>query len=100
MKEVYDPRKAHLKAHVRRHNASYRGKRIVGNPALKRFVEENLLNGQSPEAIAGRIQYREKRLPRVSKDTIYRFLRSPYGKVIGIALKKKSAGNGASRSHN
>lgn len=48
-----------------------------------------MLDGQSPEAIAGRIKYHEKNLPRVSKDTIYRFLRSPHGRVIGLILKKK-----------
>lgn len=89
MKAVYDPGKAHLKAYVRRHDASYRGKKIVRHPALKRFVEQHLLDGQSPEAIAERLKYREKTLPQVSKNTIYAFLRSPYGKVVGIWLKKK-----------
>lgn len=28
-------------------------------------------------------------MPNTSKDTIYRFLRSPYGKIIGLKLKKK-----------
>lgn len=28
-------------------------------------------------------------MPHVSKDTIYRFLRSPYGTIIGLSLKKK-----------
>ena len=78
-----------MKAYVRRHNASYRGKKIVKHDKLKKFVEENLLDGQSPEAIAGRIKYYEKNLPNVSKDTIYRYLRSPYGKIIGLMLKKK-----------
>jgi IS30 family transposase len=89
VKGTYDPGKAHLKAYVRRHRASYRGKKIMAHQALLRFVERNLLDGQSPEAIAGRIRHHEKLLPRVSKDTIYRFLRSPYGKVVGIWLKKK-----------
>ena len=57
--------------------------------ALREFVEQNLLDGQSPDAIAGRIKYHEKHLPHVSKDTIYRYLRSPYGKVIGLQLTKK-----------
>lgn len=89
VKGTYDSGKAHLKAYVRRYRASFRGKKIAGNPALKRFVEQNLLDGQSPEAIAGRICYHEKQLPRVSKDTVYRFLRSPYGKVIGILIQRK-----------
>lgn len=89
VKGVYDPRKAHQKAYTRRHRASYRGKKIVNHQELKQFVEQSLLDGQSPEAIAGRIKYHERHLPNVSKDTIYRFLRSPYGKVIGLKLRKK-----------
>lgn len=56
---------------------------------LREFVESNLLDGQSPEAISGRLECREKDLSYVSKNTIYRFLRSPYGKIIGLKLKKK-----------
>ena len=85
----YNPSKAQHKAYVKRHNASYRGKKIVNHKELQKFIEQNLLDGQSPEAIAGRIKYHEKHLPKVSKDTIYRYLRSPNGKVIGLKLKKK-----------
>lgn len=88
VKGKYDPAKAQFKAYVRRHNASYRGKKIVSHKELRKFVEQNLLEGQSPEAIAGRIKRQKKDLTDVSKDTIYRFLRSPYGKVIGLKLKK------------
>jgi IS30 family transposase len=56
---------------------------------LRRFVEKYLLSGQSPTAISGRIKYHEKHLPQVSGNTIYRYLRSPYGKMIGLKLKKK-----------
>lgn len=89
VKETYDPAKAQQKAYVRRHNASYRGKKIVKNIELRKFIEKNLLDGQSPEAISGRIKHHEKNLPNVSKNTIYEFLRSPYGKIIGLKLKRK-----------
>lgn len=89
IKGIYDPFKANHKAYVRRHSASYRGQKIVKNYELREFVEINLLEEQSPEAISGRIKYHEKHLPNVSKDTIYRYLRSPYGKAIGLLLKKK-----------
>jgi len=85
----YNAGKAHHKAYVRRHYASFRGKKIVDNKKLRSFVESSLLDGQSPEAIAGRLKYQEKKLPYVSKDTIYRYLRSPYGKIIGMKLKKE-----------
>jgi len=47
------------------------------------------LDEQSPEAISGRLKYQEKSLPYVSKDVIYQYLRSPYGNIIGLRLKKK-----------
>jgi len=89
VKGIYDPHKANHKAYVRRHNASFRGKSIVRNKKLRSFVEKNLLDGQSPEGISGRLKYQEKSLPHVSKDVIYAYLRSPYGKVIGLKLQKK-----------
>ena len=89
VKGKYNPTKAQHKAYVRRHDASYRGKRIVNCEALRKFIEQNLLDGQSPEAISGRIKHHKKHLPNISKNTIYRFLRSPYGKIIGLKLKKK-----------
>jgi transposase, IS30 family len=89
VKGKYDPVKAQHKAYTKRHDASFRGKKIVGNRKLRKFIEQNLLDGQSPEAISGRIKHHKKELPNVSKNTVYRFLRSPYGKVIGLKLKKK-----------
>jgi len=85
----YDPAKAQHKAYIRRHKASFRGKKIVANNDLRSFVEKHLLDGQSPEAISGRLKHQEKKLPYASKDTIIRFLNSPYGKIIGLKLKKK-----------
>ena len=85
----YDPHKAQHKAYVRRHNASFRGQKIVNNKKLRSFIESGLLDGQSSEGISGRIKYQEKHLPNVSKDVIYQYLRSSYGKIIGLELKKK-----------
>lgn len=85
----YDAAKAQHKSYIRRHSASFRGQRIANNENLRSFVESNLLDGQSPEAISGRLKYQEKSLPYVSKDAIYQYLRSPYGKIIGLELKKK-----------
>ena len=86
---IYDPHKAQHKAHVRRWAASYRGKKIVKNIELKKFVDQSLNEGQSAEAIAGRLKYREKHLPYASKDTIYRYMKSPHGRLIGIKWKRK-----------
>ena len=56
---------------------------------LRDFVDGALSDGQSPEAIAGRLKHQEKHLPYVSKNTIIRYLESPYGKLIGLKWKKK-----------
>ena len=85
----YVSERAQHKAYVRRHLASFRGKSVIASKELRIFVEEHLLDGQSPAAISGRIKYQENHLPDVSKDTIYRYLRSSYGKLIGLKLKKK-----------
>ncbi len=40
------------------------------------------MDDQSPYAIAGRIYKKEKHLPSVSKESIYRYIKSPYGRNI------------------
>jgi IS30 family transposase len=87
---VYEPLKAKHKAYVRRHDAKYQGKKIVENTILRKFVDTSLLSGQSPEGISGRLKYkREKDLPYVSKDSIYRYIKSPHGRKIEVKLEKK-----------
>lgn len=78
----YDPRKAHHKAYVRRKYAKYQGMKIVGHPRLRAFVEQALWESRSPESIAGRIKNHERYLPRISADSIERFLRSIHGRRI------------------
>jgi len=85
----YNPQKAHHKFVVRRKASSFRGKKIVSNQKLRHFVDSALSDGQSPESISGRLKYQEKSLPSVSRHTIERYRRSPYGKLIGIKLKSK-----------
>ena len=87
---IYDPVKAKHKAYVRRHNAKYQGMKIVQNKELKAFVDSCLLDGQSPEDISGRLKQKyEKGLPDISKDSIYRYIKSPYGRRIETKLQKK-----------
>jgi IS30 family transposase len=85
----YDAKKAQHKAYVRRKYARHQGMKIVGNSALQDFVEEHLYDDQSPVAIAKRVQRKAKHLPAVSKNSIYRYIASPYGRRIEIARKKK-----------
>lgn len=89
VKEAYDPLKAQQKSYVRRRNSKYQGKKIAKNHLLRKFVEDKLLDDQSPYAIAGRLRKREKDLPSVSKESIYRYIRSPYGRNIEIHRQMK-----------
>ncbi len=65
--------------------------KIVGESKLREFVESRLFDDQSPAAIAGRLRAQEKTLPIVSKESIYRYIRSVYGRRIEAYRKKKKA---------
>lgn len=86
--------KAKHKAYVRRRQAKYQGMKIVQNASLRTFVETSLLAGQSPAAIAGRLRNKhEKGLPSVAKESIYRYIKSPYGRIIEARrVRKKKRG--------
>jgi transposase, IS30 family len=75
---------------VRRYYAKYQGKKIVGDKALRAFVDTQLLLDQSPEGISGRLKYRrEKGIQYISKESIYRYIKSIHGRRIEAALRKK-----------
>ncbi len=88
IRRSYDPAKAHHKAYVRRQEAKYQGMKIVAHPELRTFVEDKLMEGRSPGSIAGRIEKHEKHFPRVSTDSIERFLKSVYGRTIEAHRKR------------
>ena len=95
---VYNPQKAHHKAYVRRHESKYQAMKIVEHKSLKEFVESSLYDGQFPGNIAGRIRKKEKHLPHIGKDSIYRFIRSVYGrKIENFRNKKKWRRRGRSK---
>lgn len=56
--------------------------KIVQNRKLQEYVEQELYDDQSPEAIAGLLQERQRKLPPVSKDSIRRYIKSPYGRWV------------------
>lgn len=85
----YQPKKAHYKARLRRANAKHQGQKIVVHPKLREFVEYHLSDDQSPAAIAGRLKNVEKDLPYASKDSIYRYIKSVYGRKIEAHRKKR-----------
>ena len=82
VKRTYDSRKAAHKTYVRRKYAKYQGKKIVDHPALKKEIDVRLMDDQSPVAVARRITNREKHLPSISKNAIYRYIKSVYGRRI------------------
>lgn len=63
--------------------------KIVRNPKLQEFVEEGLCDDQSPLNISGRIKKHEKHLIAVSKNSIYRYIKSPYGRRIEYYRTKR-----------
>ena len=86
---IYNPLKAHHKAYVRRWQSKYQGMKIVSDPVLQKSVDTLLFKDESPQNISGRIKKYRKDLPRVSKNSIYRYIRSPYGRKIESWRKKK-----------
>lgn len=89
VKGRYDPNKAHHKAYVRRQQSKYQGMHIVGNKETKKFVDERLLDDLSPQAIAGRLKAKEKDIVGISKNSIYRYVKSVYGRKIESYRKNK-----------
>lgn len=85
--------KAQAKAYARRRAAKFQGKKIVANKPLCLFIEQCLLNWQSPQAIAGRLQAGlEPDLPYVSRDTIETYVKSVHGRQLEYELKVLKAG--------
>ena len=58
------------------------GKKIALDSALRAFVEEHLLDDQSPDAVEGRLTRVEKAKGSASARAIRRYIRSPYGRKI------------------
>jgi IS30 family transposase len=79
---IYAAATADHKAYVSRRASKYQGKKIVHDSVLKKEVDWRLMDDQSPEAVARRISRREKHLPSISKDSIYRYIASVYGRRI------------------
>ena len=100
VKAAYIPRKAQHKAYVRRKYAKYQAMCIVKDVKLREYIETKLLVDEwSPEQIAGRLAL-EANLAKVSAPTIYKYIRSPYGRQLEYELdlvKKKRRKSKAKR---
>ena len=56
--------------------------KIAEHGELQKYVDKNLYDDKSPESIAGRIKKHEKHLPKVSKNSIRRYIKSIYGRRV------------------
>ena len=74
----YDSDTAQSKARVKRMNASYKGRKIERNKALKKYIVAGLENKRSPDEISGRMK-KEKKPFYASKNAIYAWLYSVWG---------------------
>lgn len=87
VRRKYDPLKAHHKAYVRRWQSKYQGMKIVTNIDLQKSVDDLLLKGESPPNISGRLK--KLKQTSASKDSIYRYIKSVYGRKIEAWRKKQ-----------
>lgn len=78
----YDAQYAKHLAYVRARRGRKVGKKIALDPVLGGFVEEHLFDGQSPEAIEGRLRWVEPCVRYASARAIERSIKSPYGRRI------------------
>lgn len=83
----YTPAKAHHKAYARRKAAKFQGMRITQDKTLEQFIHTQLLQQQSPAAIAGRLDTGVDGLLFASRDTIERYVRSAHGRQLEYQLK-------------
>jgi len=78
----YDAAYAKHLSYVRMRQGRAVGKKIALDPGLRRFVETHLLDDQSPDALAGRLQRVERDIASVSPAAIKRYVHSVYGRKI------------------
>lgn len=89
-KGKYDAFKAHQKSKDRRkRNRKYQPLKIIRNKNLWRYIVDNLRQDWSPEIISGRLKNIENEKGRINKDSIYKFIHSPYGTNLEKYLKNR-----------
>jgi IS30 family transposase len=78
VKGMYDPKKAHAKVRVRRHDAKFQWKKIDHDDTLRTYIITGLNKHWNPDQIAGRMKL-EKKPFFASKTAIYEWLYSVRG---------------------
>jgi IS30 family transposase len=84
----YRAEDAERKTYLRRRSGRKEGKKIAHDRELRSFVEEHLMDDQSPDAIAGRLKQVERKLKTASARAIRRYIGSVYGRNIESHRKK------------
>ncbi len=74
--------------------------KIIKNIGLRDLIDELLYDDQSPLNIAGRISKHEQQLPNISKDSIYRYIESVYGRNIEYHRQKRKTRHRRHRAKN
>lgn len=82
----YDPRKAKVKARIRRRYSKYQGMKVRARPKLQAFIIEKLKEYWTPDVIAGHLKYEQSALPYVSAKGIYKWLYSVHGQRYCVLL--------------
>lgn len=75
----YDPKKAKLKARIRRRYSKYQGMKVRARPKLQEFIVKKLKKFWSPDTIAGHLKHEQAALPYISAKGIYKWLYSIHG---------------------
>ena len=87
---VYDAHKAHQKALLRRKNSKFEGMKIVSDIKLREYVENKIgKDDWSPEQVAGRLKNITQNINYASKEAIYKYAFSVYGRNIESKLRYK-----------
>jgi len=89
VRDTYNAKKAMHKAYVRRKYSKVQSLKVVKEDRLRAFVEEKLALDWSPEIIVGRIEKKEKHLPKASIKAVYKFVYSVYGRKLEKHLYRK-----------
>lgn len=89
-RDTYRADHAQAKAVRTRKNAKLQCLKVAMDPALKKFVTEEIEDGQSPEAVAGRLKHVRTDLIYASTKAIYKFVHSPHGRKIEKHLYSKA----------
>ncbi len=88
---VYNAKKAHHKAYVKRWKSKLQCMKVSMDVNLKKFVIDSITNNdQSPGGISSRLKYVEKGIQYASTKAIYNFVRSPSGRQVERHLYSKA----------